>query len=313
MSKKITNSREKSWKTIQQKTFKRRVNTPQARWRFWKILFFRISIGTAFLLAFGVLMGLSYGLWSLGSSVSLAGPVHSLERVVVLSDGPLNQEWVLKRLNIKKGSVLSDVDIFAAKTLLESYPQVAGVIVQREFPDTLRVTIAEQRPIVRLNVRLTKGEVQNWLVSSTGVIYQGYGYNAQQLRALPYLEGVRLHKISKNQYKNLTGMDSVDELLSLVRERRPDLYRKIKTVEAHGLTIPDHPAPQIALHLDSNLIIVFKDGDFSVQLNRLGKIFAYIETHQLKQRVIKIDLTLEDQAAVQMDTPLSKSKKITSK
>ena len=310
MSKKVTNLREKSWKSIEQKTLKRRVNTPQARWRFWKILLVRTGIGAAFLLAFGVVLALSYGLWNLGNAVSLAGPVHDLERVVVVSDGPLNQEWVVKRLNLQRGIALSEVDIFAAKKLLESYPQVAGALVQREFPDTLKVTLVEERPIVRINVR-SNGDSQTWLVSAVGVVYQGHGYSAQQLRSLPYLEGVRLAKIGKNQYKDLMGMESIDELLTLIRERRPELYRQIKSIEAHGVTMPNHPAPQIALQLNSNLIIVFKDGGFLTQLARLSKIFSYIETHKLKQRVLKIELTLDDQAAVQLDTTLSK--KISSK
>lgn len=130
----------------------KRAETRQLRRRFWwkrhKILFLS-SMALVFILSLGVLSyfyALLPHVWerivSTGQRYGLA--VHS---IFIQGRQHTPREQILKALDFTQGYPLLKVDLGKIQARLENLPWVENAIVQRQFPDVIKIQLFEEHPI----------------------------------------------------------------------------------------------------------------------------------------------------------------------
>lgn len=104
----------------------------------------RRQVGIAIAAAFAVLVAAAVGsLWS---------PLADVDRIDVVGAETVPRDQVLDALGIGTGDQLVSVDLAAARAGVRQLPMVAGATVTRQWPDGVRVVIAEEVPLARLVV-----------------------------------------------------------------------------------------------------------------------------------------------------------------
>ncbi|MGO4446092.1 cell division protein FtsQ/DivIB [Mycobacterium sp. 2YAF39] len=104
----------------------------------------------------GTVRGLKALMWSALISVIVVGlglllyftPIMSARNFVVVGLGAVPQDEVISAMGVAQGTPLLQVNTDAVAERVAAIRRVASVRVQREYPSTLRVTIAERVPVV---------------------------------------------------------------------------------------------------------------------------------------------------------------------
>jgi len=222
-----------------------------------------------------------------------------IKYVDIESDGALTEVQLLPFLNLKKHISILNVDIFALKKRLETLEQVRNAVVERQFPDTLKILINEYKPIVKIIAIDERGKRQGLLVSENGHVFKAYGYSAKKLKHLPYLTGIRLIK-SHNSFKTIPHMDCLSELLRCAQLESPHLFKYWKSVSLEYCQYGNTSLGAFIEVQTKNLgEIIFTPDKFGLQLNRLNSIVSYASKQKLAT-IERIDLSLDNQAAVKV-------------
>lgn len=98
----------------------------------------RIGVGLALLAVLAVAVG---ALWS---------PLADVDRIDVVGATSIEEQTVLDALGIRRGDPLVTLDLGAARAGLRELPMVAGARVTRQWPDRVRVAVAEEVPLARI-------------------------------------------------------------------------------------------------------------------------------------------------------------------
>ena len=287
-----------SWRAIKQKRGKRAV-TFTARLR--KLKFFARFAGWGAAIVGVVAIGALcfYLLKTATDFFHLSGPPKPLGQVVMHTNGVLDESWLKNYFKPRGSTYLMDIDIRGLKKNLEASGQVRSATLERQFPDTLVVSLSEYQPVAKVAVRGKNKKTHIYLVSKEGVVYEGHNYPRATLEYLPYLDGVQLKQV-KGGFRPIQGMEVVAELLDLARRSAPELYADWQVISLKNF-LPDPHAvgATLTVRTKSTGEIIFSPKNFQEQLDRLEYIVQYIQEEHIR-RVKRIDLTLEDQAAVQL-------------
>tara|TARA_B100001248_G_scaffold262737_1_gene262057 strand:+ start:62555 stop:63487 length:933 start_codon:yes stop_codon:yes gene_type:complete len=290
-------SKTSSWRTINQVAAKRS-STPAARRR---KLIKGLKVSCLSLLLVAALSFVGYGIYGWATQ---SGTIHfsllsqPIQAVEFKTDGVLSKDWVRSKLKLSSQSSLMGLDIFKIKETLESVDQIRSAVVERQFPDTLLITIQEYEPVLRVAVQEPSSEPKVMLVSSEGVVYDGKEYPLITLKRLPYLGGVHLER-SNGAFEPLKGMDVVAQLLKKARLQKPHLYADWKIVSCQRFDQREEAVwSVIKIRTSAVGEVVFKPQDFDDQLDKLDYIFRDATENRL--RIRRIDLSLGSEAVVQM-------------
>jgi len=138
---------------------------------------------------------------------------------------------------------------------------VKGVVVTKNFPSTLLVTVAERSPVARLRVETGR----DLLVARDGVVFDGKGYARDLLETLPWLDGVKLSR-TKAGFAPLAHMEVVADLLVKARNEAPQLYQSWRVLD---LSRMESDAEIEVRSSEIPRIIFSTELDFFTQLTRL--------------------------------------------
>lgn len=285
----------KDWKsTIKQSCHSRAVTLVAQKRKIAQYLKFG-AIACGVLLVFGAIGGGVYWVKSNPNGTFLAGPSEPLRYIDFETDGVLTRNWLDEHLDLPEGISLMDVDIFSVQDELMGYGQTASVMVERVFPNKLRITVKEHIPVLRLKVLDASGEGHWMLVSDQGHVYSGINYRRETLARLPGVTDVVL-KRNGNRFEPIEGIPVVAELLRTARHQVPlhfDDWRYISCKNFKGNRL--ELGAEIRVHTRSSGVIVFAPNQFSEQLNRLGDVLAHTSRERLGG-IKSIDLSLSDPA-----------------
>lgn len=274
-----------------------RVNSRVSRKRRWLPLIRRLG---GLLLLLVIAGGLFRLVQMLDQGTREVVIVNPIEAIRFYTDGVLTEDWLDETLDLKIGTPIMDVDIFALKEQLEESVQVKSASVERSFPSDLQIEIIERKPAMRLLTVDPDGKRRLRLVARDGVVYQGTGYSISALKQLPYLQP---YQRRDGAYFPLEGIERVVELLDIASSKQPKLFNTWQVVSLQhydGRT----SLPGQVIEIRSSMIakIVFSASkDFTLQMDRLTYILNYFEKNgdpSLKQ----IDLSLRGAAAVQLSS-----------
>lgn len=104
----------------------------------------------------GLIRGLKVLLWTTGISIVVVGlglvlyftPIMSVRSTVITGLGAVTQEEVEQAAAVAPGTPLLQVDTDAVAERVATIRRIASARVQREYPSTLRITVAERIPLV---------------------------------------------------------------------------------------------------------------------------------------------------------------------
>lgn len=269
----------RSWRDIPQEIAPRAMS-PVGRRR----LTFRTARSIATVVALVAVAAGAFEVWRTWRNTPqlLAAPVDSqpVRTVTVQSDGVLDQAWVERVLALPAGVGLMELDLYALRARLMASGQVASAVLTREFPDTLRVVLAERSPILRLKAQLGAEAPRDFLVARDGTVFIGEGFPGETTDSLPWLGGVRLVREGAG-FLPLSGMDRVADLLAAVLANAPRQYESWRVISLARLAT---------------------DGEIVVQSAEVGEIIFGIREDFFPQ-IARLDLILE-QTAARPDQPL---------
>jgi cell division protein FtsQ len=154
--------------------------------------------------------GIVLGLVAAAVAVVLS-PLLDVDRVVVEGTSALSETEVIEASGVARGDQLVAVDLRGARAALTGIPMVAAATVTREWPDTVRVVVVEERPLAA--VRSADREVA---VADTGRVLPD-DVDRGALAVLEVASGVELR----------SGRDVPDEVrvALVVLERLPEAVR----------------------------------------------------------------------------------------
>ena len=228
----------------------------------------------------------------LSVSLSKAGRALPVKAILLESDA-LPRDWVLEYLDLSDRELdLLGLNIGQLKTKLESHPQALSVEIARQLPDTLFISVNEREPVAKVLAEDAQRGRLTLLVDRYGIVYEGIGYGAKQIKSLPYLDGIRLRQ-AEGGFEPLIGMEPVANLLSQAKEVAPHLYQSWKVV-----SLAEYPRLIVRSGFVREVVFEKDKSDFRRQISRLDYIVDYYKSHAYS-KVAKVDLTMNSQVPVE--------------
>lgn len=223
----------------------------------------------------------------------MAGGSEPVRNVYLQTDGVLDESWLNARVNLPKNIELMAVDIESIQRDLAEDGQVRAVMVERVFPDSLRIRVSERQPVLRMVLEDVSGRKTLRLISREGYIYSGKGYPRDAIRGLPYVSGVTLHRKADASYQPLDGIGDVAAFLERSRILMPERYQHWQSIDlaAFDPAAQSHTSHWVVT-TEQDYDIIFATQEIDEQLARLEAILTQLESQQ--KRIDHIDLTLED-------------------
>lgn len=289
-------ARGSSWRDIQQrKRTGGKAATKAAKRRRLQLLFrgfLVLFIGVALVAGF---LALRY----FGSQLADAQPVLA-ETPIQLdfrSDGVLTEDWTRRILGSQLDQPVREIDVLAVKRLLEEQGQVSLASVSVVLPGTLRITLEEREPVLRVRVRPQSGPPETLLVARDGTLFRGSDYPEDTLRQLPGAAGLRV-RMQDGRYEQLRGLEEVADLLEAARQTLPAVYRHWRVVDLSDWNPEAAYRPSLVRVTSSHIgQLVFSTEGVAEQLERLAGILDHVNRHQMGQPAF-IDLSYGDEAVI---------------
>lgn len=220
-----------------------------------------------------------------------------LSKVLFKTSGVLDEQWLSNAISIRQKKQLMAVDIFKLKMDLENYDQVLRAEVTRVFPESLKINLIEETPLLKIKLAQSNGDPIINLVSRNGLFYEGVGYSSEFIAELPYLIPYRR---SDKSYDPVVGIGRLALLMESLAAAQIDQKLQIKIVSLENF--PGEigmPGQIIEIRTRSIPRILFGGfTDFDQQIKRLQYILSYLNG-QGNPEVERIDLSLIGSAAVQ--------------
>jgi hypothetical protein len=243
--------------------------------------------GARTLTILAVISGMVWGGYEIGAALrgNLQEPTGAIaavpvKQVVLISDGVLDQAWVVHTLALPKNASLMELDLYALRAKLLACAQIRSATLTRNFPSTLTISLSEHSPVARIMSQTAEGEHQMVLVSREGTIFEGIGFDPEMVKTLPWLDGVKLIR-QQDHFAPIPNMEPVADLLAKAKLEAEHLYRNWQVVSLARLQ---------------------SDGEIEVRAKGVGKI-VFGTTEDFFRQLARLDLLL-DTAQKQTDKPL---------
>lgn len=276
----------RSWRDIPQEITPRRMSSVGRR---------RLTMGAvrtlASVIALGVVGWGGYEIWRILqedpqrlAAVSESQPVETIN---LTTNGVLDQAWLEETLALPAGAGLMELDLYALRSRLTASGQVNTAVLVREFPATLKVTLEERSPVVRMKAQLGGPDLRVFLVAQDGTVFAGHGYDRALIRSMPWLGGVSLRR-SGSGFEPLTGIDRLADLLATARNGVPQRYATWRVVSLERMSTDG----QIVVQSTEVPEIIFGvREDFYSQIARLDLILDETR-HRAGSPIRSIDLSV---------------------
>jgi len=252
-----------------------------------------------------VLGGLGWGGYQIGNALrgnpkpfSGAAPALPVNEVVLITDGVLDQNWLVSTLALPKKATLMELDLYRLRSTLLANAQVRSATLTRNFPSTLTVSLSEHSPVARIKAQRNGEEPRTFLVAREGMVFEGTGFDPEMIASLPWLDGVKLVR-KDNGFEPIAGMEVVADLLAKAKMEAEHLYVTWQVVSLARLASDG----EIEVR-DKNVAKIFfgTNEDFFRQLARLDLLLDKVRG-QTDKSPREINLSIGSQVPVSFDDP----------
>jgi cell division protein FtsQ len=289
-----------SWRELAGRPKRTRVNSPQAKKRRQVKVLKLVGALLVLCVIVASVVWIASALKNREEPIQISTPSREIGQIIFETDGVLPDRWLGSVIQLSKGTTMMEVDIHAMKQALEAEAQVVRASVERVFPSSLKISVKEHEPVLRIAVEGPDGRPQRRIVARDGTIYKGIGYPEAALASLPFVEPYR-HNNGK--IRPLRGIDQVADLLAVARSKQPEFFRTWKVVSLKHFSGNPTLAGEVIEVRSSYVprIIFGASSDFGQQLDRLKVILDYVRAKG-NPSMERIDLSLRGSAAVQFSS-----------
>jgi cell division protein FtsQ len=235
----------------------------------------------------GVFAGLAWGGYEITAALrgqpkrfSGAAPAVPVNEIVLMTDGVLDQKWLVQTLALPKKATLMELDLYKLRAALLAHAQVRSATLTRNFPATLTVSLSELSPVARIMAQLNGESPRMFLVAREGIVFEGTGFDPEMIGTLPWLDGVKLTR-KNDEFVPIAGMDKVADLLAKAKMEAEHLYRTWEVVSLARLE---------------------SDGEIEVRDRDVAKIFFGTNEDFFRQ-LARLDLLLDKTRAETAQSP----------
>ncbi len=231
-----------------------------------------------------------------------------IRQILFQTDGVLSEKWAGRTLALRPGTTLLDHSIFELKERLEESGQVRSAVVERQFPDILKIVVKERFPVARVAVEDEFGSTETLLVAPDGTLYRGRDYDRVFLKTLPYLAGVLPRKDKEGHFHPLPGMELPTAFLRMIRTDFPELYGALQVLDLEDLRDgADLPGAGFVARLRRYPDIRFSPNGFKSQLEKLELVLADLEERirrpEDRRMIDRVDLSITGPVVVSFLDP----------
>ena len=287
----------RNWRDIPQQVKPRAMSTEGRRRLIWN------GVKTVALIA--ILGGISWGGYELAAALRGspkrfhgAAPTVPVNEIVLITDGVLDQAWLISTLALPKNASLMELDLYRLRAKLLATAQVRTASLTRNFPATLAVSLSEFSPVARMMAQINGEEPRMFMVAREGIVFDGFGFDEEMVSTLPWLDGVKLTR-KDDAFVPIAGMETVADLLAKAKMEAEHLYRSWQVVSLARLESDG----EIEVRDRSVARIFFgTNEDFFRQLARLDLLLdtARRQTDKFPR---EINLAIGAQVPVSFDDP----------
>lgn len=256
-------------------------------------------------MAAAIVAGLGWGGYEIATALrgkpkpfSGAAQSEPVREVVLITDGVLNQEWLVQTLALPRNASLMELDLYRLRSTLMATAQVRSATLTRNFPSTLTVSLSEHSPVARVMAQIGREDPRMFLVAREGIVFDGIGFDEELILSLPWLDGVKLVRKDEG-FVPIIGMETVADLLAKAKMEAEHLYRSWQVVSLGRLESDG----EIEVR-DRNVAKIFfgTNEDFFRQLARLDLLLDKVREQTEKSPNV-INLSIGAQVPVTFDDP----------
>jgi cell division protein FtsQ len=233
-----------------------------------------------------LLVGLGFAAQTAVKRIFVENEVFRIATIEVENpEGALSRSEILTAAGVLPGQSLMAIDLAATRERIEGLPAVAGVVVERRLPSTLKITVTERQPVARLLPVASSGarlaQSIYYIDANAHVIKPKPG---ETLKPLPVITGVPSDAVIEGQRIERSEVVSAINFLRLADYSmiRSELDLNQIQVERKGYLI---------VRTRNKGSIRFRTDHLSEQMQRLEVILSDAQNRQLVVR--SIDLTPE--------------------
>ena len=248
---------------------------------------------------FGALCYTVYVLYSTSFFDDIIGTdSEKIKHIEFKTDGVITSKWIGSYVHYKdllsRNKTLAEADIFAIKNALENLTQIKKATVERVYPDKLRITVSEQRPMAKA---ITQKDMRTilYIVSPEGVFYEPICMNETYVKDMPLITGYQLNFNGRTP-QELKCAPKIVEFLAYSQSRMP--MQKWKSINIRDL---ESVAPILVASTENDVKIIFAPKDYKKQFDRLEYVLKYSKENNI-QDIKQIDLSLKERADVKLKT-----------
>ena len=176
-----------------------------------------VRISAVFALAISIPIGLDWA----SEEIFFDNEEFVLRHLNVETDGVLSEGKLLEVSNITPGMNLLKIDLAHLRVRLENLPIVKDVIIERELPDKINISVFEREPVAWLSsppLGIRPGDMKRgFLLDKDGVFFRCAKLTNQE-QTLPVIEVYRMEDPKEGMIMDSDGAESALELIAKGRE-----------------------------------------------------------------------------------------------
>ena len=199
-----------------------------------------------------------------------------IERVIIGKAKYINTSTINKLLRIKNSDTLLNVSAKKLAERLEKDPDIVKVSVEKEFPRTIKISIKERFPSIRVK---TNNGVKYF--DSQGILLMRSPENIYT----PLVMGLNLDKLKTGELCSDADLATVLKIVNTGKKLQLDNYLSVNRVY---MSSPN----RIELKTKERITIVMKDKDIDTQLKKLMLVLNNVQDRG--ELIKNVDLRFKD-------------------
>lgn len=185
----------------------------------------------------------------------------AIKHILVEGTGPERADEIRGLLNVRTGDNLLFSDLSLARTRAETHPWVSSASVKREFPDTLRIVVAQRTP--RMILALDRLYYVDAAGSPFKLLSPGDAYDLPVLTGLDREDLLSRAELARDAISGALVL--LDSLSSKASPLPPSDVSEIAWDEDEGYSV---------VSVSGRLTVRFGRGDYGDKLARLREVRA---------------------------------------
>ncbi|MGA7159827.1 MAG: FtsQ-type POTRA domain-containing protein [Bacteroidota bacterium] len=213
--------------------------------------------------------------------------------IIVEGERILTKEEVVKLAQVSLKTKMYDVDLISIQKNIEQNHFVKNVVVARDAPATIRISIEERTPIALLSI---PGRADMLYIDEEGYVLPHV--SSQSIFDLPVVSGIdSLADVAVGERTTHADLLAALEALETARRVGGELFRLISEVRIHS----GHD--MVLYSADTGVPIIFGRGDAAKKMVKLDAFWKKFVAEQGSQDIRYIDIRFDDQVIVSSMKP----------